>query len=125
MKRRENHNVSAQGWTLRLESLAIVAVTLAAYARYDFSWLLLIGLFLAPDLAALGYLLGNHIGAVIYNIAHTYTTPLIFGALALFVGWTFGFQLALIWILHIAVDRLVGYGLKYGSGFKETHLSRV
>ena len=119
------HPISAQGWTLRLESLAIIAVTLVAYAWYDFSWLLLVVLFLVPDLSALGYLLGNSIGATMYNVVHTYTTPLIFGALALIIGWNFGLQLALIWVLHIAVDRLVGYGLKYGDGFKETHLSRV
>jgi hypothetical protein len=30
---------------------------------------------------------------------------------------------ALIWINHIGVDRLLGYGLKYADGFKWTHLS--
>ena len=117
--------ITAQGWTLRSESLAIVAVTLAAYAWYDFSWLLLVLLFLVPDLAARGYLVNNRFGAATYNIVHTYTMPLVFGALALFLGWPFGLQLALIWVLHIAVDRLVGYGLKYSSGFKDTHLSRI
>jgi len=34
-------------------------------------------------------------------------------------------MLALIWLTHIGVDRAVGYGLKYPSGFKETHLQRV
>ena len=33
--------------------------------------------------------------------------------------------LALIWLTHIGVDRAVGYGLKYPSGFKDTHLQRV
>jgi hypothetical protein len=33
--------------------------------------------------------------------------------------------IALIWAAHIGFDRLVGYGLKYGTGFKETHLGRV
>ena len=33
--------------------------------------------------------------------------------------------LALIWLTHIGVDRAVGYGLKYPTGFKETHLQRV
>ena len=34
-------------------------------------------------------------------------------------------KLALIWLTHIGVDRAVGYGLKYPSGFKDTHLQRV
>ena len=27
------------------------------------------------------------------------------------------------WVGHIGADRLVGYGLKFESGFKDTHLS--
>ena len=34
-------------------------------------------------------------------------------------------QIALIWLAHIGVDRLLGYGLKYPTGFKDTHLQRV
>ena len=32
---------------------------------------------------------------------------------------------ALIWLTHIGVDRLVGYGLKYPTSPKDTHLQRV
>ncbi|MFT4891176.1 MAG: hypothetical protein ACI9YT_002100 [Halobacteriales archaeon] len=28
-----------------------------------------------------------------------------------------------VWVGHIGADRLFGYGLKFESGFKETHLS--
>ena len=28
-------------------------------------------------------------------------------------------------ITHIGVDRAIGYGLKYPTGFKDTHLQRV
>jgi hypothetical protein len=34
-------------------------------------------------------------------------------------------QLALIWLAHIGVDRLLGYGLKYPDRFRETHLQRL
>jgi hypothetical protein len=34
-------------------------------------------------------------------------------------------QIGLIWTAHIGVDRAIGYGLKYRSGFKDTHLQRV
>jgi hypothetical protein len=33
--------------------------------------------------------------------------------------------IALILFAHIDMDRLVGYGLKYPTVFKETHLGRV
>jgi hypothetical protein len=29
---------------------------------------------------------------------------------------------AIIWVNHIAVDHLLGYGLKYPTGFGHTHL---
>lgn len=35
------------------------------------------------------------------------------------------FLLALIWFAHIGMDRALGYGLKYPSGFRETHLGRI
>jgi hypothetical protein len=34
-------------------------------------------------------------------------------------------QLAPIWMAYIGVDRAVGYGLKYRTSFKETHLQRL
>jgi hypothetical protein len=33
--------------------------------------------------------------------------------------------IALIWINHIGVDRLLGWGLKYPAGFGWTHLGRI
>ena len=32
---------------------------------------------------------------------------------------------ALTWLAHIGVDRLLGYGLKYPTAFKDTHFQRV
>ena len=32
---------------------------------------------------------------------------------------------ALIWIAHIGFDRALGYGLKYATGFRDTHLGRI
>jgi hypothetical protein len=35
------------------------------------------------------------------------------------------FALALIWLAHAGFDRALGYGLKYASGFRDTHLGRI
>jgi hypothetical protein len=32
---------------------------------------------------------------------------------------------SLVWAAHIGADRAVGYGLKYPTGFEDTHLGRV
>ena len=125
MQAGEPTSISAQGWMLKAENGSIATLALALYAVNDFSWIIFVLLFLLPDLAMLGYLLGNRVGAMVYNVAHIYAVPIALGALAWFFGWPAGIQLALIWVFHIAVDRVVGYGLKYGTGFKETHLDRV
>jgi hypothetical protein len=44
---------------------------------------------------------------------------------SLLAGWNPGVLVASIWLAHIGLDRLVGYGLKYPSDFKDTHLGRV
>ena len=120
-----SNQIVTPGRMLRVESLAIVAGALALYAASDFSWLWLVVLLLTPDLSMLGYLFGTRIGAITYNAAHTYSAPIALGAIALLTGWSIGVMLALIWIVHIALDRLLGYGLKYGDHFKHTHLGQV
>jgi hypothetical protein len=110
---------------LQLEGLAILVASIVCYGYQGYSWLAFILLLLVPDLAAIGYLVNNRIGSIVYNLAHTYTLPLLLGGLSLAFETPLGLQLALIWLAHIGMDRSVGYGLKYEDGFKETHLSRV
>jgi hypothetical protein len=78
---------------------------------------------LAPDLSMVGYLGGNRIGSLAYNDFHTYTSPLAVGAAAVLTDTRLALLVALVWAGHVGADRLVGYGLKYPSGFKDTHLS--
>ena len=72
-----------------------------------------------------GYLAGSTVGAAAYDAAHTYSLPVGLAAVGLIVDAETAVQLGLIWLTHIGVDRAVGYGLKYPTGFKETHLQRV
>jgi hypothetical protein len=110
---------------LRLEALAVLATALFLYSHAAASWVVFGLLFLAPDLSMLGYLAGPEIGAMAYNIAHNYVLPLILIGFALLTKHTTVTPYALIWIAHIAVDRMLGYGLKYGSSFGHTHLGRI
>jgi hypothetical protein len=111
---------------LRLEGLAVAAVTAVLYARTGVSWWLFAALWLAPDLSMLGYLAGSCRGARVYNGIHNYVGPAALGLCAyLLQANVAALAVALIWANHIAVDRLLGYGLKYGEGFSYTHLGRV
>jgi hypothetical protein len=53
---------------------------------------------------------------------HGYVLPLLLALLAWNRGSRLGGELALIWTAHIAMDRLLGFGLKYQDGFKPTHI---
>jgi len=110
---------------LKLEAALLFVATLLFYSHLHLSWLLFAILFLAPDLSMLGYLAGPRTGAALYNLAHTYATPLIVLSAALSLHRTPFIAVALIWIVHIALDRVLGYGLKYPTYFKDTHLQHL
>lgn len=110
---------------VRLEGAAIFAGALAIYADASWSWLAFVGLLFAPDLAMIGYLANPRVGAAVYNVVHFYGLPVLLGVIALLTDTSVGAQIATIWIAHIGADRALGYGLKYPSGFKDTHLQRL
>ena len=110
---------------LRAEGLVLGAAALALYVREDYSILLLLVLFLAPDLSFVGLAGGRRVGAITYDAAHTYVGPILLASGALIGDWTPGVQLGLIWLAHIGIDRALGYGLRYPNAFNENHLQRV
>jgi len=113
------------GNLLRIEGLAVLVGSLVLYFDAGFGWLLLLLLILAPDLSMLGYLGGPAVGSLTYDVVHTYALPIALGVVGVLGESDTAMQLALIWLAHIGMDRLVGYGLKYPTGFKDTHLQRV
>jgi hypothetical protein len=64
-------------------------------------------------------------GAIAYNLAHTYAPPLAFTLAGFLGGVPAAAAGGLIWIAHVGFDRALGYGLKYSSGFGDTHLGRI
>ena len=110
---------------LRAEGVALLVLSVLLYRVNGESWLLFGALLFAPDVSMLGYLAGPKVGAAIYNAFHTYAIPAVVGALGMVFASPLMVALALIWFAHIGMDRTVGYGLKYPSSFKDTHLERV
>ncbi len=116
------------GWPktlLRLEGLAVLAAATVAYAQTGQSGWLFVILFFVPDLTMAAYLAGPRAGAAAYNAAHTYVAPLALGLAGYGAGRMPVVAVALIWIAHIGFDRALGYGLKYATGFGDTHLGRI
>jgi len=110
---------------LRAEGLAALVVSCLIYHSGGYSWGLFALCFLLPDLTFFGYLAGSRTGAAAYNAAHSYVSPLALAIVCHLVGADALTRFALIWIAHIGFDRAVGYGLKYATGFSDTHLGRV
>ena len=117
---------------LRLEGAAWAAFFFLALRTNDYwpalmslGWPGGILLFLLPDLSMLGYLLGRKPGAALYNLFHVYPHPLGLLAVASYFGKPLPAIASLVWIIHIGLDRALGLGLKYPTGFNDTHLGRV
>ena len=110
---------------LHIEGAVLLAVAVGSYSWSGGNWWLFALLILAPDLAMIGYLRSKELGAVIYNAFHIYLWPALLVASGLLTGNRLFGQLGLIWFAHIGMDRMMGYGLKYPSDFKDTHFSRV
>jgi hypothetical protein len=107
---------------LRLEGLTLLFGSLVAYSTTRQPlWLVPLTLLL-PDLLMVGYLAGTRFGASMYNVAHTTSLP----AALIGLGWwqhqLLAVALGLVWLAHIGMDRLMGYGLKYGDDAQHTHL---
>ena len=110
---------------LQLEGLAVLIAASILYRKQGYHWGEFLFLFLVPDLSMLGYCWGTRVGAYSYNCVHTYAAPFALWLLATCAHLPVLFPLVLIWAAHIGFDRLLGYGLKYGTAFKDTHLGRV
>lgn len=113
--------------TLQLEEwmqmgVAIFLLTQQALPLHWGWWILL---FFAPDISMVGYAGGNRVGAFCYNLFHHKGFAV---AIAL-AGWYYDHQIllaaGLLLFAHSAFDRALGYGLKYQTGFKFTHLGEL
>jgi hypothetical protein len=116
---------------LRLEGAALAALALYFFAKLDVSWWLFAALILAPDLSALGFLAGKRAGVRTYNLFHLWVWPAAVGLAGYLIysaepaGSPVLLAIALIWAVHIGVDRALGYGLKQGDSFEITHLGPI
>jgi Domain of unknown function (DUF4260) len=114
---------------LQLEGLALFVGGILAYHWLGNSWWMFAVFFLAPDLSFLAYVLGPRVGAIAYNIMHSTIGPFILAGVSLWLGpqilTSISASVAAIWFAHIGIDRAIGYGLKYATGFKDTHLGKL
>jgi len=111
--------------TLRVEGLVVLVAAVVAYSQLGAGWGAFAMLFLLPDLSFVGYLAGPRVGAAAYNAAHSYIGPVSMLVIASLGDAPVAMAAGLIWCAHIGFDRALGYGLKYATGFADTHLGRI
>jgi hypothetical protein len=85
-------------------------------------WVLL---FFSPDIGMAGYLFGNSVGAITYNLFHHKGLALCMAFSGYFMGSEVLLAIGILLFAHSSFDRVLGYGLKYFSGFKDTHLGNL
>jgi hypothetical protein len=110
---------------LRIEGAFDLALSIIFFQAIDGNWLLFTLLLLAPDLAMFGYLRGALLGTVCYNLVHTLVGPFSIIAYAYVSNVLWLLPYALIWTAHIGLDRMLGFGLKYPTRFRDTHLGTM
>ncbi|WP_374990824.1 DUF4260 domain-containing protein [Acinetobacter rudis] len=108
---------------LRLENLCIAIIGLSLYYHFAFDWMFFLYCILLPDLSILAYAFNNRIGALSYNLGHNYIFPSLLILLCIFLSQPILLSIGLIWIIHIGLDRALGFGLKHAHNFKSTHLN--
>ncbi len=110
---------------IKLEELGLFLFGIYLFSQLNYAWWWFLILILAPDLSMIGYAFGNKTGALLYNLFHHRAIALLVYLAGIYFFNT-TFQLAgIILFSHSSMDRMMGYGLKYETGFKFTHLDKI
>jgi hypothetical protein len=110
---------------IRLEEAGLFLFSIYLFSTLDFAWWYFPLLLLVPDISMLGYAGSTRIGAFVYNLIHFRAL-----GLALYLsGLAFSMPIlalaGIILFAHSTIDRVFGFGLKYGDSFKSTHLGSI
>ena len=110
---------------LRVEGVAIFGSTIWAYSRLALSWWTFGTFLLLPDIGMAGFAANTRLGSATYNSVHTETPPILLLCYGLAQNNKPVMGAALTWLAHIAMDRMLGFGLKYDDGFGVTHMGVI
>ncbi|MFA7687624.1 MAG: DUF4260 domain-containing protein [Moheibacter sp.] len=110
---------------IRYEELGIFLLSIYLFSTMGFEWWVFPALLFLPDLSMLGYLAGKKVGAVFYNLVHHRGIAAAFYLSGICLENETVALVGIILFAHATLDRIFGYGLKYYTGFKETHLGRI
>ena len=111
--------------TLKLEEFGLFLFGIYLFNLLDYAWWWFLVLILAPDLSMIGYVFGNKSGAFLYNIFHHRAIAVMIYLVGIYSSNNLIQLTGIILFAHSSMDRMMGYGLKYDTGFKFTHLGEI
>lgn len=110
---------------IKLEEVLMFVLGIYLFSLLNFEWWWFLALILTPDIGMLGYVLGNKIGAISYNLFHHKGLAIAIYLLGIYLSLPILQLIGVILFAHASMDRIFGYGLKYNKGFKYTHLGEI
>lgn len=110
---------------LALEEIAMFLFSIFIFSTLPFAWWWFLVLILVPDISMVGYLVNARYGAIVYNFFHHKALAILCLAVGFYLRNDAWLLAGAILFGHSSLDRSLGYGLKYFSGFKQTHLGEI
>lgn len=110
---------------IKLEELGLFILGIYFFSQLNYGWGWFLGLILVPDFSMIGYVFGDKFGALCYNVVHHRGIAIAVYLVGIYFSNTEIQLSGVILFAHSSMDRLFGYGLKYESGFKFTHLGEI
>jgi len=110
---------------LKLESLGTVLLSFSIFLYSGFPAWLYPALIFLPDISMVGYLVGSKAGAYLYNFFHHQGIAILVLIAGYLLAADYAIATGLILLGHSALDRILGYGLKYNDSFNHTHMGWI
>lgn len=110
---------------IRLEEVAMMGLSMYLFSLLPYAWWWYPALILAPDISFVGYAAGNKPGAVVYNFFHHKAVAIAVYIIGAYLHANITMLIGVVLFGHSCMDRFFGYGLKYFTGFGDTHLGSI
>lgn len=110
---------------LKLEEAGQFLLSIFLFTQLDYAWWVFPTCLLLPDVAILAYLISPKEGAFWYNLFHHKLIAILVLGAGMVCHVPVLSLAGVILFGHASMDRIFGYGLKYGDDFKTTHLGRI
>ncbi|MEO8254040.1 MAG: DUF4260 domain-containing protein [Flavobacterium sp.] len=110
---------------IKFEELGLFLFGIYLFNTLGFAWWWFLVLILTPDISMIGYFFGNKSGALLYNLFHHKGIAIVIYLTGIYLDTSLIQLIGIILFTHSAMDRMLGYGLKYESSFNDTHLGAI